>query len=207
MDTVNLLVSLVENHQILVYLMIYSGLVIEGEFFLISAGILMHLDALDPWLTVLFVFAGGLSKTFIGYALGEFLYRKFNHHRFFKYIQKRVYNVLPGFKTKPFWSIFISKFIFGANNIVIIFSGYEKINYKKFLKAEILATVIWAPLLISLGYFFSYTALNVSSDVWRFLMIIFVLFMIFVLFDKFVSWIYELFEEFYEEKRQKTNNA
>lgn len=201
MHTVNLLTSLVENNQILVYLMIYSGLVLEGEFFLISVGILIYLGALNPWLTVLFVFAGGLSKTFIGYALGEFLYKKFNHHRFFKYIQKRVYNILPGFKTKPFLSIFISKFIFGANNIVIIFSGYEKINYKKFLKAEILAMMIWAPLLISLGYFFSYTALHVSSEIWKFLIVVLALFAIFILFDKFVSWLYELFEEFYNEPR------
>lgn len=201
MHTVNLLIRMVENHQILVYLVIYFGLLFEGEFFLISAGILMHLGALNPLLTVLFVFAGGLSKTFVGYALGEFLYRKFNHNRFFKYIQKRVYGVLPRFKTHPFWSIFISKFIFGANNIVIVFSGYEKIDYKKFLKAEILALAVWAPLLLLLGYFFSYTALHVSRDVWRFLTIVFALFVMFVLFDKLVSWIYELFEEFYNEKK------
>lgn len=202
MHTVNLLISLVENHQILVYLIIYLGLVFEGEFFLISAGILMHLGALNPWPTFLFIFLGGLSKIFIGYALGEFLYKKFNHHRFFKYIQKRVYNILPRFTTKPFWSIFISKFIIGANNIVIIFSGYEKINYKKFLKADILATVIWAPLLLSLGYFFSYTALHVSSEIWKFLIVVIALFAIFILFDKFVSWLYELFEEFYNDNNE-----
>src|SRR3989338_4713123 len=133
MDTVNLLIRLVENHQVLAYLMIYLGIVLEGEFFLISTGILAHLGALNLWLSLLVIFLGGLSKTFIGYALGEFLYKKFNHHRFFKYMQQRVYNILPKFKTKPFWSIFISKFIIGASNIVIIFSGYEKINYKQFL--------------------------------------------------------------------------
>jgi membrane-associated protein len=183
-----------------VYVVIYFGLVFEGEIFLISTGILAHLGALNFWVTLVFVLLGALSKTFIGYAFGEFLYKKFNHHKVFKYLQKRVYNILPRFKESPFWSIFVSKFIMGANYIVIIFSGYEKIDFKKFLKAEISSTVIWAPLLLSLGYFFSYTALHVSREIWKFLMVILILFVIFILFDKLVSWLYEVFEEFYADQ-------
>ncbi len=199
MYTVNLLTRLVENHQILAYGIIFLGLIFEGDFFLISTGILVHLGAFNFYPSLFVVLLGGLSKAFIGYALGEFLFKIFNHHKFFKYIQKRVYLILPKFKTKPFWSIFISKFIIGSNNIVIIFSGFEKIDYGKFLKAEILATMIWVPIMLSLGYFFSYAALNISRDIWRFLMVILVLYIIFILFDKLVSWIYELFEESHDE--------
>jgi membrane protein DedA with SNARE-associated domain len=201
MYTVNLLTRLVENHQIFAYVLIYLGLIFEGEFFVIFTGILAHLGALDFSFALLFVFLGGLSKTFIGYALGEFLYKKFNHHRFFNYIEKRVYNILPRFKEKPFWSIFISKFIIGANNVVIIFSGFEKIDYRKFLKAEISAIIIWASLLLSLGYFFSYTALHISREIGKFLLVVLVFYVVFILFDKLVSWLYELFEEFYDNKQ------
>jgi membrane-associated protein len=199
MHTINFLIKLVEHHQILVYLVIYVGLIFEGEFFIISTGILTHLGALNFWFSLIFILLGAISKTFLGYALGEFLFKKFNHHRFFKYIQKRVYNILPGFKIKPFWSIFVSKFILGANHLVIIFSGYEKIDYQKFLKAEISATIIWAPLLLFLGYFFSYTALHISQEIWKFLIVILVLFVLFIIFDKFISWVYEIFEEFYDK--------
>ena len=159
----------------------------------------MHLGALNFYLTIIILFFGAFSKTIIGYALGGFLSRQFGHHKFFKYIQKRVYTVLPGFRKEPFWSIFASKFIMGANNVVIMFSGFEKINYKKFLKAESCSTVIWVPVLLSLGYFFSYTALRVSHNIWKFIMVVLVLFVIFVIFDKLVGWLYELFEEFYYE--------
>jgi membrane-associated protein len=199
MHTINFLIRLVEHHQVLTYALIYIGIIFEGEFFLICTGILTHLGALNFGFALLFVLLGGLSKTLIGYALGEFLFKKFNHNKFSKYIQKRVYRILPGFKIKPFWSIFVSKFIMGANHLVIIFSGYEKIDFRKFLKAEISSTIIWAPLLLSIGYFFSYTALRVSHNVWKFLIVVLVLFIIFVLFDKLVSWLYELFEEFYDE--------
>ena len=201
MHTINLLTGLVGHHQVLAYLFIFIGLIFEGDLFLISTGILVHLGALNLWLTILFVLLGVLSKTFLGYALGELIHKKFNKYKLFIYMQKRVYAFLPRFKTKPFWSIFISKFIYGANNIAIIFSGYENIDYKNFLKAEISATIIWAPLLLFLGSFFSYTALRISHGTSKFLLIILALFTIFVFFDKLVSWLYEFFEEFYDDKQ------
>jgi membrane protein DedA with SNARE-associated domain len=199
MHTIHFLIRLVEYHQILTYGLIYLGMVFEGEFFLICTGTLMHLGALNFCLAVAVVLLGAFSKTIIGYALGEFLFKKFNHNKFFKYIQKRVYTILPGFKSKPFWSIFASKFIMGANNVVIMFSGFEKINYKKFFKAEIFSTVIWLPMMLALGYFFSYTALRVSHNIWKFLIVILILFIIYIIFDRLVGFIYELFEEYYNE--------
>lgn len=200
MHTVNFLTSLVENHQILAYIVVFLGSFFEGEILLISAGIFSHLGALNFWLSLFFILLGAIAKAFIGYRLGEFLFKKFEYNKFFKYIQKRVYNFLPRFKEKPFWSIFISKFIIGSNNLVIIFSGYEKINYKKFLIAEISATIIWAPILLSIGYFFSHTALHISREIWKFSMVVMVLFVLFFLFDKLVSWFYKIFEEFHDNK-------
>lgn len=197
MYTVNLLTSLVENHQVLVYGIIYLGLIFEGEFMVISTGILGHLGALNIWFAFFFILLGGFSKTFLMYYFGELLYKKFNHHRFFQYIQKRVYSIFPRFKIKPFWSIFVSKFIMGTNYLVVLFCGYEKVNYQKFLKAEVSSTVIWAPTLLALGYFFGYTALKVSQEIWKFTAVVIILFAIFVLFDRLVSWLYEVFEEFY----------
>ena len=201
MHTVNLLTSLVEHHQVLAYVVIYLGLIFEGEIFVISTGILAHLGALNFWFSLLFIFLGSFSKIIFGYAFGKFLFKKYNHHKVFSYIQKRVYGVLPRFKEKPFWSIFISKFIMGTNYLVVIFSGFENIDYKKYLKAEASSTVIWAPLMLSLGYFFGYTALHISREIWKFSMVVIALFIIFILFDKLVSWLYELFEEFYDDKQ------
>ena len=200
MHTVNLLIRLVEHHQVLVYFVIYLGLIFEGEFTVISAGILAHLGALNFGIVLVFVLLGSFSKTLLGYMLGMFLHKKFHHHRFFKYMQRRVYNILPRFKERPFWSIFVSKFIMGINYIVIIFAGFENIEYKKYLKAEVSSTLIWAPVLLSLGYVFGFTALHISREIWKFSMVILILFIVFILFDKLVSWLFELSEEFYNNE-------
>jgi len=194
MHTVNLLTTLVENHQILAYAVIFLGLILEGEIVVISAGVFSQLGALDLPLVLLFIFLGGISKTFIGYALGKFLHKKFNHLKFMKYVEKKVHLMLPRFA---------SKFIIGANNLVIVFSGYRNINYKKFLRAEMLATVIWTPLLLSLGYVFSYAALQMSREIWRFSMIVLALLISFIIFDKLAGFLYELFEEFKDAKRAR----
>ena len=198
MQTVNFLKHLVENHEILAYFLIFIGLVFEGEFTLISAGILVNLGALDLPMTIVVVLAGSLVKTFYCYHLGKLLAKKWSHTKFLKYIERKVTYLLPRFEQKPFWSIFFSKFIIWLNFSVIVFSGYKNVNWKTYLKAEILSTIIWAPALLALGYFFSYTAFHISREIWRFTLIVLILFVVFVLFDRLVAWIYEIFEEFYD---------
>ncbi|MEK7219283.1 MAG: VTT domain-containing protein [Patescibacteria group bacterium] len=199
MDTVNLLRNLIENYQGLVYFFIFLGLIVEGEFILLATGILFHLGALNVYYTLFFIILGLSSKTLLGYYIGSILRVKWEHTRFLKYLEKRVLSVMPHFKRKPFWSIFISKFIIGINNIVIIFAGYQKIFFKKYLKAEFCSTIIWAPALIWIGYFFSYTALHISREIWRFSVTVMVLTILFMLFDRLVGWVYGIFEEFYDD--------
>ena len=180
------------------YAVIFFGLIFEGEFTLISTGILIHLGAINLPLAIFLILAGSLIKTFYCYYFGKLINEKWSHTKFLKYIEKRVNYFLPRFQQRPFWSIFISKFIMWLNFSVIVFSGYSKINFKTYLKAEILSTIIWAPLLLILGYFFSFTALHMSHEIWRFFLIILLFVIGFILLDKIIGWLYEVFEEFYD---------
>ncbi|MBP7006824.1 MAG: DedA family protein [Candidatus Pacebacteria bacterium] len=201
MHTIQVLNNLVESNQALAYCILFLGLIFEGEIILISAGVLAHLGAFDFVTALIFIFAGGMVKTLIGYRIGEFLHKKFNHARLFNFLERKVLSVIPRFRERPFWSIFLSKFIMGMNYFVIIFSGYEKINFKKYLKAEIIATIIWAPLLLSLGYFFSYAALSVSKEISKFLLAIMFFLLVFILIEKIIELLYGLYEHFQHNKK------
>ncbi|MEK7105050.1 MAG: VTT domain-containing protein [Patescibacteria group bacterium] len=196
MYTVKLLTTLVENHQILAYTVIFLGLIFEGEVVVITTGVLAYLGALDFTLSLVFIFTGSFVKTFVLYYLGEILNKKFSYNKFFQYIERRVLYFMPRFEQKPFWSIFLSKFIMGTNYLVILFSGYKKISLETFLKAEIISTIIWAPALLSLGFFFSQTAISISKEISKFSLVIFGLVIVFLLFDKIVSSLYTFFEYF-----------
>jgi len=193
MHTVQVLSHVVENNQLFAYLLIFLVTIVEGEIIAISAGIMILLGALNFWICLLAILCGGTIKTFLGYYIGKTLNEKFNNHRFFRYVEKKVFTIMPHFEQKPFWSIFISKFLL-INHLVIIFAGYKKIIFKKYLQAEVISTVIWAPGLLLLGYFFSYAAIRLSGEISDFLLII-VLFIIgFFLLDKLITLLYDVFE-------------
>jgi membrane protein DedA with SNARE-associated domain len=149
---------------------------------------------------------GGAVKTFGGYYLGELIHKYWNNNNFLKHVEKRVHYLMPHFKEKPFWSIWLSQFIMGVNYLVIIFCGYNKVNYKTYLKADLSSTLVWAPLLLSLGYFFGQTALSFSKEISRFSLIILILIIIFLLFDKLVAYFYSFLLYFKKENMHLEEN-
>lgn len=195
MHTVETLKYVIEHNQLLAYLLIFAITIFEGEVVTISAGILILLGALHFWIALIAILCGGVIKSFLGYFIGGFLNKRFHHNRFFQYIEKKVLSIMPHFEEKPFWSIFVSKFLM-VNHIVIIFSGYKKINFKKYIQAEILSTVLWAFSLIALGYFFSYAAFRISDRLSEFLLIVLLFIVGFFIIEKIVSFLYNIFEDF-----------
>ena len=202
MHTVNILNNLVANHEVWAYLVIFVGLIFEGEVVVIFAGVLSNLGALHFAMALVFILAGILTKIFVLYYLGSLLQEKYNHRKFFQYVEKRISSVMPRFEQKPFWSIFASTFIMGIGWIVMLFAGYKKINYKTYLKAEISSVAIWAPLLLSIGYFFGEAALSVTRELWKFSLVILLLIIGYVLFDKIVAWFYAVFQQFANGNRE-----
>ena len=202
MHTVSILNNLVANHEIWAYFVIFLGLIFEGEVVVIFAGVLSNLGALSYPMALVFILAGILTKIFVLYYLGSLLQEKYNHRKFFQYVEKRISSVMPRFEQKPFWSIFASTFIMGIGWIVMLFAGYKKINYKTYLKAEISSVAIWAPLLLSIGYFFGEAALSVTRELWKFSLVILLLIIGYVLFDKIVAWFYAVFQQFANGNRE-----
>lgn len=196
MHTVNILNQLVENHHVWAYLVIFLGLILEGEVVVIFAGVLANLGALQFWLALIFILAGFLAKIFLLYWFGGFLQKKYNHTKVFQYLEKKVTSVMPRFADKPFWSVFISTFIMGVGYMVMIFSGYKRVDFKTYLKAGVSSILIWAPAMLSLGYFFSYTAFSISKEFWKFSLVILLLVIGFIMFDKLIAWVYQIFQEF-----------
>jgi membrane protein DedA with SNARE-associated domain len=198
--SIRVLIYFILSQQFAAYWVIFFGLIFEGEITLITTGVFLHLGALSLPIALYVICSGAIIKTFSGYYIGEHLNKRYPTNKILKYIEKKVSLVMPQFRKKPFWSIFASKFLMGANYVVIIFAGYKRINLKTYLKAEALSTVIWIPLMLSLGYFFSYTALHVSREIWRFSLIILALVVSFVVLDKLIGWLYEVLEEHTEKE-------
>ena len=192
----------IEIHAIIVYVVIFLGVLIEGEIVVIFAGIFSYLGSINIFVALASVIAGGVVKSFLGYLIGYLLHKYHSHRPFMRKIEGRISYFLPRFKERPFWSIFISRFfILGIGWFTLVFSGYKNIPLKIYAKAESLSLALWSVGILSLGYFFGYTALSISRDVRHVLVIILVFFISFFVLEKIIAFVFEIFNinQFNEE--------
>lgn len=183
-----------EAHAIIIYFIIYLGIIVEGDLVVIFAGILAYLGSLNLLVAFSSIVIGGASKSFFGYTLGSYLQKRHAENSFIQKIERRLSSFLPYFEKRPFWSIFISRFfLFGIGWFTLIFAGFKKIPLRTYLKAEVASIIVWSTSILAVGYFFGYTALSISKDVRNFIGLIFLFLMAFFLIEKTLAFIVELF--------------
>lgn len=179
---------IVAMHAFLAYAILALGIIIEGEVFVIVGGILAHLGALSFSGVILVVILGALLKTFICYGIGNILFKFFPHSPLLKVIQRRIQYIFPRFNERPFWSMFIARFfVLGAHTVTLVFAGYNKTSFKKIVLAEICSVIPWSVGFTALGFFFSHSALAVTHDIRKFLIIILLSLVGFLIVEKIIN--------------------
>lgn len=185
----------VEIHAIIVYFIIFIGVIAEGDITVILAGIFSHLGSINIFIALIAVVLGGATKSFFGYTIGSYLNRRHSNNSFIHKIERSISCFYPNFKNRPFWSIFASRFfLFGIGWFTLIFSGFNRVPLKTYIKAEAFSLSCWSVGLLFVGYSFSYTALSISRDVRNFLALILVFFIMFFVLEKIIGFVIELFE-------------
>lgn len=185
-------------HADIAYILIILGVIIEGEIVVILAGIFAYFGSLNIFIALaVTIFAGGL-KSLIGYSIGFYMQKNRSDLPLVCRVESRVSRFFPRFNDRPFWSIFLSRFlVFGIYWFALIFAGFNKIKLKTFIKAEIASLVTWSMFMLSIGYFFSYTAISISKDVRNFFGLILIFFIGFFILEKVLGFIVKLFENKY----------
>lgn len=195
MLTINFIRHFAASNADIAYLMISLGIILEGEIVVIIAGIFAHLGSLKiPWIFVFILIGGGL-KSALGYAFGFYLQKHHSDKKYIRQAESRINYFLPNYEKKPFISIFLARFlILGMHSFAVVYAGYKKINLRIYFKAEAFSLIFWSIIMVSIGFFFSYTALSISRDVRKFLGIILIFFIMFFILEKIIAFIIELFE-------------
>lgn len=182
----NFFISFVEAHRFIGYVILFAGMLLEGETILIGAGILVHLRAFDPLDTFFIALAGSFIGDFLWYYLGTFLFYRYSESKIINYAKRNILRIFPNFEYKPFWSIVISKFIYGANRSMLMLCGFSKVKLSLFAKAEVLASPVWIAISLTLGYILSYAALNITHRLKFFGIIVALAIVIFLAIEHFI---------------------
>lgn len=169
MDTLSLALSFIEEHRYLGYLVLFLGMIVEGEVILMIGGILANLDALNLKSVFIVSFFGVLANDVIWYYMGAYLKRNHGHQNLLQHAERKVKDLLPSVENNPAYAIFISKFIAGFNHPTLIILGFLKIDFRYFIKLQIFASLVWTLVFISLGFIFGHTAISFSRKIHEFI--------------------------------------
>jgi membrane protein DedA with SNARE-associated domain len=192
MLTLGYIKHFVSMHADWAYLFVFLGVIIEGEIVVILAGIFSSLGSLNIFIAFVATMAGGGVKSLVGYSLGYYLQDKHSGKSLLRQSEHRINYFLPRYSERPFWSIFVSRFlILGLHWFSVIFAGYKKVKIRTYVEAELSSLLVWSVSVLALGYLFSSTALNISRDIRNFIGIIFLFFIAFFILERIVAFVLE----------------
>jgi membrane protein DedA with SNARE-associated domain len=160
----SLLINFSDTHRILSYLIIFFSIFIEGELILLLAGVLSHKGYLDIFDVIMIASVAAILHDLFYWSIGKklaFSGRQkiwcFNLEKIKGFLEKTVIN--NGLY------VFISKFAWNLNRIVLVASGYLKMPRQELLRYSIPASLIWAITFVSLGYVFAFELDILKKDV------------------------------------------
>lgn len=197
-QSIDFFVLFVQDHRFWGYLILFFAMVVEGEVFLIVAGMLARLGAFDFGDILWISFSGVMIGDVFWYASGMFLARHAKTSRIVRVAEKSVLFLLPNFRSKPFRSIFLSKFVYGANHATLVLSGVMRVKFELFMKAEAIASFVWVAIFAVVGFMFGQVALSVTHKISQFALLALVFVVSFILIQRYAS-------QYYERKEREEN--
>lgn len=153
-----------ETHRLLAYLALFFGMFVEGEFLLIVAGILVRNGNLD--------FFDALFISYLGVFFHDILWwfagKKFSDsgRKKILFINVAKYDfLLDKIKERNGFYVFVSKFAWAFNKLVLFSSGRLKLPFNTLIKYSAPAIFIWTAGFLSFGYFFAHQTGVLKKDV------------------------------------------
>lgn len=132
------------------YVFVFIGMIIEGDVLLFIAAFFTHQGIFDIGDMLVAVLAGTIVGDTLWYVLG------FQLNNSFLFLKRWIDRIARPFdkqlRSRPFRTIFISKFIYGIHHALLVRAGSLKLPFKKFALVDLAAIVLWVATVGGLGY-------------------------------------------------------
>jgi len=158
-----ILLNFSEFHRALTYVVIFFGMFIEGEVILVLAGILIKSGQIYFLDTFFVAFLGAAIHDIGFWVIGKKLLKTSNKKFLFFNLEK-IKAFIDKFNGFNAMYVFISKFGWSINRVVLISSGYLKVPFQKLIKYSLPANLIWTAIFLSIGYTFAGTTEILKKD-------------------------------------------
>ncbi|MFA4936952.1 MAG: DedA family protein [Patescibacteria group bacterium] len=147
------------------YIVLFLGVVVEGEIFPLAAGWLSSLGELDVFIS--------MAVTFVGVIIGDIIWFKIGYRwgrplldrcgRFIWLKRSHIQALQQHFEENGKKTLFITKFIYSFGHSSIVIAGMARMNFKEFLKIDIPAGLLWSILFVVVGRFLGHSFILLSE--------------------------------------------
>ncbi len=135
----------------LVYLLIFLGMVAEGEVVLFSTMFLVRNEKLELYWVISILVLGVMVGDSLWYFLGMKLKRL---KRFSRVFQKATFSLDELIQRRSGLVIIFTRFVYGIFRVTLLKMRGQGVSYQKFLQSEFLGAGLWVGTMGSLAYFF-----------------------------------------------------
>ncbi|MCL5017563.1 MAG: VTT domain-containing protein [Patescibacteria group bacterium] len=135
------------------YLIVFVGVIFEGDIFLFSAFFLAREGVFDVWLLTLVVFFGIIFGDLLWYRLGIKLDK--TNSRLLRWAEKIAAPFDGHLISRTFHTIFISKYTYGIHHAILVRAGMLRFPLRRFVGYDAISTSVWIFVVGGLGYFSS----------------------------------------------------
>jgi membrane protein DedA with SNARE-associated domain len=151
----SLLLSSLGEFRWLGYLVVFLGVMVEGDVVLFTAFFLARSNLFDLGDLVFFALAGSIIGDLGWYTLGR---RPVHFLRWLYPWVERLTKPFDSHLSKRFFhTTLVSKFTYGLHHPILIRAGMIKVPLKHFIERDLVAIVLWIAAVGSLGYFSGYS--------------------------------------------------
>lgn len=142
-------------------IVVYLGVILEGESVVIAAGFLAHQHVMNPYYVFLAAFAGSVTGDQAWFFVGRYLAgSRFAQRQ----IERPVFaKVLRQIQRNQVLFILGFRFIYGIRTIGPIALGIARVPPLLYLALNIASAAVWAAIMTSIGYLFGETVERFSG--------------------------------------------
>jgi len=138
------------------YVLLFLGVAVEGEAFLIAASFLAHRGTLHLPIVILVAIASNCAADQIYYVVARTRGRAWLEGRFGKHTKYR--QIVDWMSRRGNWLLLFSRFAFGFRIIIPAACGALGMPVARFTIINIIASTIWAIPTALLGFYFGQAA-------------------------------------------------
>ncbi len=148
------------------YVLLFLGVAVEGEAFLLAASFLAHRGILHLPIVILVALAANCAADQVYYIMARTRGRPWLESRFGRHA--RYHQVLDWMSRRAYWLLLLSRYAFGFRIIIPAACGALGMPTVRFTVVNIIASLIWAVPTALLGFYFGQAAANTLAGVQRY---------------------------------------